>query len=76
MTFTGRVLLLPRGSAVEPYIGAGLVAIRYRYSEVGEFVDDSLEIFPARYVKDGVATVRQCSAAFAPPSATGPSAAK
>ena len=55
VTFTGRFLLLPRGSAVEPYIGGGLVAIRYRYSEVGDFVDDSLNIFPARYVKDGVA---------------------
>jgi opacity protein-like surface antigen len=55
VTFTGRFLLLPRGSAVEPYIGAGLVAIRYRYSEVGDFIDNTLEIFPARYVKDGVA---------------------
>src|SRR5438132_3647138 len=27
VTFTGRFLLLPRGSAVEPYIGAGIVAI-------------------------------------------------
>jgi len=55
VTFTGRFLLLPRGSSVEPYVGAGLVAIRYRYSEVGEFVDDFGDIFPARYVKDGVA---------------------
>jgi outer membrane protein W len=55
VTFTGRFLLLPRGSAVEPYIGAGLVAIRYRYSEVGDFIDNALEIFPARYVAEGVA---------------------
>jgi opacity protein-like surface antigen len=55
VTFTGRFLLLPRGSAVEPYIGAGIVAIRYRYSEVGDFVDDFLDIFPARYVAEGVA---------------------
>jgi outer membrane protein W len=55
VTFTGRFLLLPRGSAVEPYVGAGLVAIRYRYSEVGDFVDDFGDIFPARYVADGVA---------------------
>lgn len=55
VTFTGRVLLLPRGSAVEPYIGAGIVAIRYRYSEVGEFVDDFGDIFPARYLAQGVA---------------------
>ena len=55
MTFTGRFLLLPRGSAVEPYIGAGLVAIRYRYSEVGEFVADIGDIFPARYLAEGTA---------------------
>ena len=55
VTFTGRFLLLPRGSAIEPYIGAGLVAIRYRYSEVGEFVDSNRDIFPARYVAEGVA---------------------
>jgi opacity protein-like surface antigen len=55
VTFTGRVLLLPRGSVVEPYVGAGIVAIRYRYSEFGDFIDNTLEIFPARYRADGVA---------------------
>ncbi len=55
VTFTGRFLLLPRGSSVEPYIGAGIVAIRYRYSEVGDFIADDLSIFPARYVASGVA---------------------
>jgi outer membrane protein W len=53
VTFTGRFLLLPRGSAVEPYVGAGVVAIRYRYSEVGEFVADNRDIFPARFVTQG-----------------------
>ena len=33
----------------------GIVAIRYRYSEVGEFVADDRSIFPARYVADGTA---------------------
>ena len=56
VTFTGRVLLLPRGSAVEPYVGGGLIAIRYRYSEVGDFIAPDLTIFPERYVADGVAT--------------------
>ena len=77
VTFTGRFLLLPRGSAVEPYIGGGLVAIRYRYSEVGEFVDDNRDIFPARYVKDGVG--RRADGLRRPPRAgraTGRSAAK
>ena len=55
VTFTGRVLLLPRGSAVEPYVGAGIVAIRWRYSETGEFVADNRDIFPARYVAEGTA---------------------
>jgi hypothetical protein len=56
VSFTGRFLFLPRGSSVEPYVGAGLVAIRYRYSEVGEFVDENGDIFPDRFVADGVAT--------------------
>ena len=55
ITFTGRFLILPRGSVVEPYIGGGLVAIRYQYSEVGDFIDETLTVFPARFVKDGVA---------------------
>jgi opacity protein-like surface antigen len=55
VTFTGRFLLLPRGSAVEPYIGAGVVAIRWRYSETGEFVADDLSVFPARYTAQGTA---------------------
>jgi opacity protein-like surface antigen len=56
VSFTGRFLLMPRGSAVEPYVGAGLVAIRYRYSEVGEFVADDRTVFPARYLAEGTAT--------------------
>ena len=55
VSFTARFLLRPRGSAVEPYIGAGLVAIRYRYSEIGEFVADDRSIFPARYIAQGTA---------------------
>jgi outer membrane protein W len=55
VSFTGRLLLLPRGSAVEPYVGAGIVAIKWRYSEVGEFVDVDQSIFPARYVSNGTA---------------------
>jgi outer membrane protein W len=55
VAFTGRFLFLPRGSAVEPYVGAGIVAIRYRYSETGEFVADNRDIFPARYVAEGTA---------------------
>ena len=55
VTFTGRVLLLPRGSAVEPYVGAGIVAVRYRYTEVGDFVANNRDIFAARYIAEGTA---------------------
>lgn len=55
VTFTGRFLLMPRGSSVEPYVGAGVVAIRWRYSETGDFVDLDNTIFPARYIADGTA---------------------
>src|SRR5215471_5086148 len=30
-SFTGRYLFLPRGSSIEPYVGAGVMASRYRY---------------------------------------------
>ena len=56
VSFTARYLILPRGSRVEPYVGAGLVEIRYHYSEVGEFVDADGTIFPGSYVTDGVAS--------------------
>lgn len=53
-SFTGRYLFMPRGSIVEPYVGAGLIAIRYNYSEVGEFVDaNDLTTFPAEYKTSG-----------------------
>src|SRR5579871_2557117 len=52
--FTGRYLFLPRGSALEPYIGAGIVAIHYSYSETGEFVDlTDLSTFNAQYETSG-----------------------
>ena len=69
VTFTARFLPLPRGlrraqarpqpprpSAVEPYIGDGVVAIRWHYAETGEFVDVDRSVFPARYVADGTAS--------------------
>jgi opacity protein-like surface antigen len=56
VTFTARFLPLGRGAVVEPYIGAGLAAIRWKYSEVGEFVDAvDNSIFPARFTADGTA---------------------
>ncbi len=55
VSFTARLLLRPHGSAVEPYVGAGVVAIRYRYSEIGEFVASNRDIFPNRYIANGTA---------------------
>lgn len=55
VNFTGRFLILPRGSTVEPYVGAGITAIRFQYSEAGEFVDEFGTIFPAVYKTDGTA---------------------
>jgi opacity protein-like surface antigen len=56
VTFTARFLPLGRGGVVEPYVGAGIAAIRWNYSEVGEFVDAvDNSIFPARFTADGTA---------------------
>lgn len=55
LTATVRFLPAGRGS-VEPYVGAGFGAFRWKYSEIGEFVDfkDS-SIFRDRYLADGTA---------------------
>ena len=55
---TATVRFLPAGrGGVEPYIGAGIGAFNWRYSETGEFVDTSdYSIFRARYVANGTAT--------------------
>jgi hypothetical protein len=49
---SGVVRFLPFGNAstVQPYAGAGISALNWQYSEIGEFVDPvTLEVFPARY---------------------------
>ena len=55
--FTATVRFLPIGrGSVEPYVGAGIGAFNWRYSETGEFVDASdSSIFRARYKADGTA---------------------
>jgi outer membrane protein W len=54
---TATVRFLPIGhAAVEPYVGAGLGAFSWRYSEVGQFVDFSdNSIFRDRFVAKGTA---------------------
>jgi hypothetical protein len=51
---TGIVRFLPIGrpSDFQPYVGAGLAVVNWRYSEAGEFVDTSdFSIFADRFVK-------------------------
>jgi hypothetical protein len=56
-TATVRFLPLGRRSGVQPYIGAGVAVLAYRYSETGEFVDFSDDtIFRDSFVKSGSAT--------------------
>jgi len=55
VSFTGRFLFLPRGSKVEPYAGAGLVAIKWKYTEIGDFVDELNNIFPGDFRAEGTA---------------------
>lgn len=55
VAFTARFLPMGRGRGVEPYFGAGLVAIRWQFSETGEFVDGSGVIYSGRYVAKGTA---------------------
>lgn len=55
--FTATVRFLPLGHhGFEPYIGAGVGVLRWRYSESGEWVDTSNNIFRATYVGSGAAT--------------------
>ena len=58
LAFTVRVLPLGQRNALQPYIGAGLGVINWRYSESGEFVDfaNNREIFRDQYVADGSET--------------------
>lgn len=55
---TAVVRFLPFGGPgdVQPYVGAGVGAVRYRYSEFGRFVDsDTLDIFNDRFTATGTA---------------------
>ena len=55
---TAVVRFLPVGGAstFQPYVGAGVAVIPFRYSEVGDFVDTSDgAVFPARYITSGTA---------------------
>jgi hypothetical protein len=56
ITFTGRFFPVTRDAPIQPYIGAGLGVLRWRYSEVGEFVDfDTFEVFQDSFKGEGTA---------------------
>jgi len=55
---TGLVRFLPFGNAstIQPYVGAGVSALSFRYREAGEFVDSvTSEIFNGFYRTSGIA---------------------
>jgi hypothetical protein len=55
---SGVVRFLPFGrpGTFQPYLGVGVAALNWRYSEAGEFLDGGdLSIFRARYVASGTA---------------------
>ena len=57
MPITATVRFVPTGrnAAVQPYIGAGIGIIPWKYSENGDFVDPSYETFPWKFEDSGTA---------------------
>ena len=54
ITAVVRFLPFGRPSDFQPYVGAGIGMLNFRYSEIGEFVDpETLEIFPGHFTKTG-----------------------
>jgi len=45
-----------RNNCIEPYIGAGVGVLNYRYSESGQFLDNANNIFLGTFVGSGTAT--------------------
>lgn len=59
VSFTVRALPLGQSNPFQPYVGAGLAVINWRYAEFGDFVDFGVPGFPvfsASYVATGTAT--------------------
>jgi len=56
--FSATVRFLPLGhdSGIQPYIGAGVAVIGWRYSETGEFIDSRNNIFLDSFKASGSAT--------------------
>jgi hypothetical protein len=48
-----RFMPFGRPGRVQPYVGAGIAALMWRYSEFGQFLDANNNIFPATFVGTG-----------------------
>jgi outer membrane protein W len=55
ITASFRFYPLTRRAAIQPYVGAGVSVIPWRYSEVGDFIDPDMAIFQWDYHDQGVA---------------------
>ena len=55
MSATVRFVPTGRSASVQPYIGAGIGAFNWRYTETGDFVDFNNDIFRANYEAKGTA---------------------
>lgn len=54
ITATLRVFPMGKHNGFQPYIGAGIARLNYRFTEVGDFIDPFDDaIFPARYIGKG-----------------------
>lgn len=68
---TAVIRLMPFGrpGQFQPYVGGGIAAIRWNYSEVGDFIDfnDNYNVYHARYVASGTSTGAVLLAGFRAP---------
>ena len=55
VTATARWIMTGRRARVQPYIGAGVGIVPWRYSETGDFVDENNNIFSWDFVDSGTA---------------------
>ena len=56
VNITARFLPMGNRGAFQPYVGAGIGLLAYRYSETGQFVDyDTYDIYRESYVANGMA---------------------
>lgn len=59
IAFTARAVPLGQRTPIQPYVGAGLLVIPWKYSEVGDFIDETFdppEIFTDEFVASGTET--------------------